>query len=96
MLAKYHPEFRVLLSHTHHWLSQAGDASQSMPSKNLIDGLNTKWKAEGNFAWDLASHPYPQNLFVPSFWNDTQATYDFNTTKITYQELRGPARIFPA
>ena len=85
VLAKYHPEFRVLLSHTHHWLSQAGPADKSMPSKSLIDGLNTIWKSGGNFAWDLASHPYPQSLFVPSFWNDSQATDDFNTTKITYK-----------
>jgi hypothetical protein len=87
VLAKYHPEFRVLLSHTHHWLSQGGNASQSMPSKTLIDELNTKWKSEGNFAWDVAAHPYPQNLFQPAFWNDTQATLDFETTKITYKNL---------
>jgi hypothetical protein len=84
VLAKYHPGFRVLLSHTHHWLSQAGGANQGMPSKVLIDELNMKWKSEGNFAWEVASHPYPQNLFNPAFWNDNQATLDFNTTKITY------------
>lgn len=87
VLAKYHPEFRVLLSHTHHWLSQAGSTSQGMPSKALIDELNVKWKAEGNFAWEVAAHPYPQNLFQPAFWNDTQAILDFETTKITYKNL---------
>jgi hypothetical protein len=85
VLAKYHPEFRVLLSHTHHWLSQGGNASQGMPSKVLIDELNLKWKAEGNFAWEVAAHPYPQSLFNPAFWNDTEATLDFNTTKITFK-----------
>lgn len=87
VLAKYHPEFRALLSHTHHWLSQVGNANQGMPSKVLIDELNQTWKSEGNFAWEIAAHPYPQNLFNPAFWDDTEATLDFNTTKITYKNL---------
>lgn len=87
VLAKYHPEFRALLSHTHHWLSQGGNADQGMPSKVLIDELNKTWKSEGNFAWEIAAHPYPQSLFNPAFWNDTEAILDFNTTKITYKNL---------
>jgi hypothetical protein len=87
VLAKYHPDFRVLLSHTHHWLSQAGTTSQGMPSKVLIDELNDNWKSGGNFAWEVAAHPYPQNLFQPAFWNDTQATLDLETTKITYKNI---------
>jgi hypothetical protein len=89
VLAKYHPDFRLLLSHTHHWTDQAspGNPNRSLPSKELIDDLNATWAEQGNFYWEVASHPYPENLFDPVFWEDAGATLDFNTVKVTYKNL---------
>ena len=36
---------------------------------------------------EVSHHPYPQSLFNPRTWEDTQATFDFNTKKITPQNL---------
>ncbi|MEX1049523.1 MAG: DUF5722 domain-containing protein [Akkermansiaceae bacterium] len=89
VLAQYHPKFRLLLSHTHHWTDQAspGNPNRSLPSKVLIDDLNATWTEQGNFYWEVASHPYPENLFDPVFWEDVGATLDFNTVKVTYKNL---------
>ena len=43
--------------------------------------------AEGDFDWAIAYHPYPQNLFDPRVWADTEATFTFDTPKITYKNL---------
>lgn len=85
VLAKYHPEFRVLLSHTKHWSSRVSTEVRSLPTKTIIDTAHTRWKAEGDFYWELSSHTYPENLFDPEFWFDTEATFNFNTDSITYK-----------
>ena len=53
----------------------------------MIDLLAAFTRAEGDFPWALAYHPYPQNLFNPRTWEDEQATFDFNTKKITPKNI---------
>ncbi len=42
---------------------------------------------ESDFAWGVAYHPYPQNLFAPVAWNDKDIRDDFDTPLITIQNL---------
>jgi hypothetical protein len=82
---QYDPHSRAFISLTHHW------AHPGQPrwygSKPLLDLLVRFCRAEGDFPWALAHHPYPQDLFNPRTWEDTQATLSFDTPKITPRNL---------
>lgn len=82
---QYDPHSRPFISLTHHW-SDRGQP-RWYGSKRLLDLLARFNAAEGNFAWGLAYHPYPQNLFEPKTWQDGQATFSFDTKKITPNNL---------
>lgn len=78
---QYDPYARPFLSLTHHW-AEAGPKNW-YGSKTMIDLLARFSTTEGNFAWAVAHHPYPQDLRNPRTWEDRQPTYDFLTKKIT-------------
>ncbi len=82
---RYDPNSRPFITLTHHW-AHRGEA-RWYGSKRLIDLLLRFTKAEGDFPWALAYHPYPQSLLNPRTWEDGQATFDFNTKKITPKNL---------
>ena len=82
---QYDPHGRPFLSLTHHW-AQGGDP-RWYGSKPMVDLLVRFTRAEGAFPWAVAYHPYPQNLFNPRAWEDEQATFSFQTAKITPKNL---------
>ena len=83
--SQYDPNSRPFITLTHHW-AHRGDPHWH-GSKRLLELLMEFTRAEGDFPWALAYHPYPQNLFNPRTWEDEQATFDFNTKKITPKNL---------
>jgi hypothetical protein len=82
---QYDPHARPFITLTHHW-AEAGNKNW-YGSKRVLELLLEFTRAEGDFPWALAYHPYPQNLFNPRTWEDEQATFDFNTKKITPNNL---------
>jgi hypothetical protein len=85
---KFHPEVRIYVSMDHHWTaSPDGNPKKALPGKVLLDDLNARIKADGDFEWHVAFHPYPEDLFNPRTWNDKQATLDASTPKITFKNL---------
>jgi hypothetical protein len=80
---------RVYLSLEHHWnlRFEAGDAQQSFSAREFLDYFARQAKAQGDFDWHLAFHPYPENLFKPDFWNDQTATTNASTPRITFKNL---------
>src|ERR1051325_12225812 len=80
---------RVYLSLEHHWNVRyaAGDERQSFPGRAFLDYFAKRAKGGGDFAWHVAFHPYPENLFEPRFWNDKSATFEENTPRITFKNL---------
>lgn len=82
---QYDPNARSFITLTHHW-AEAGNKNW-YGSKRMIELLQLFCKAEGDFPWALAYHPYPQDLRNPRTWEDSQATFDFNTKKITPNNL---------
>lgn len=64
-----------------------GDPLKEIPGKTILEKFNTWAKAEGDFPWNLAFHPYPENLFEPRFWRDKTATDNFNTDRITFKNI---------
>lgn len=81
---------RVYVSLDHEW-SVAYDPAhpeEYYPGKDVVDGLAALSKQGGDFPWDVAYHPYPQNLFDPAFWHDTDATPGPDTKLITFKNIQ--------
>lgn len=81
---------RVYLSLEHHWNIRyaAGDEQQAFPARPFLDYFARRAREGGDFDWQVAFHPYPENLFEPRFWNDTSATTNVLTTpRITFKNL---------
>ena len=90
---KYDAAARTYTSLDHNWTALSGtnpdpdNPTRYYSSKQIIDSLNAVSKTAGDFPWDVAFHPYPQNLFDPAFWNDTEATASFDTPLITFKNI---------
>ncbi len=76
----------AFISLTHHW-SSTTDPERCHPSLTLLKHLVDLSHAEGNFSWGLAYHPYPSSLREPKTWLDKDATFNFNTPKITFHNI---------
>ena len=81
----YNPNSEVFVSLTHYWTLKS--SPQFYPSKTLMEILLQYTKAEGDFEWAMAQHPYPQNLREPKTWLDKQVDFTFNTPLITFKNL---------
>jgi hypothetical protein len=82
---QYDPHAKAFISLTQQWNVLADP--HFYPARQMIDLMAAFSKAEGNFAWAIAYHPYPQNLFNPRTWEDNEATLSFDTKKITPRNL---------
>lgn len=82
---QHDPHARAFITLTHHW-AKAGNA-RFYGSKQMVDRLVSFCQVEGDFPWAMAHHPYPQSLRVPTTWNDQQATFSFESNKITPRNL---------
>ena len=87
VMRRHDPHARVFISLTHHWNNPADPAWTSYCNRDLLDRLVESSRLEGDFAWGVAYHPYPQNLRRPEAWNDSEATDDFDTRFITPRNI---------
>lgn len=81
---------RVYVSLEHHWNIRfpAGDERQSFPARAFLDYFARQARAGGDFDWNIAFHPYPEDLFEPRFWKDKSATTNVLTTpRITFKNI---------
>jgi hypothetical protein len=83
---------RVFLSLEHHWSIRypPGAADQSCPGRDLLEHFArfARFARErGDFAWNLAHHPYPENLGDPRFWLDKSAPPAEDAPRITFKNL---------
>jgi hypothetical protein len=88
-LQKYHHDLRVYVSMEHHWTRRGitNDPLRDIAGNVLLQGIAQGGKAEGDFPWNVAFHPYPEDLFEPRFWLDRTVKDDFSTPKITFKNL---------
>jgi hypothetical protein len=82
-----HAGARAFVSLEHHWTIRYSTALRTGTAVEVLTHLNAIGKAEGDFPWDVAFHPYPQNLFEPRFWNDTTATFNLASQRITFKNI---------
>ncbi len=85
---------RIYASLDHFW---GGPMDPSQPMRfygalELLTKIRKLAKAEGDFYYNIAHHPYPQDLSMPDFWNDTTATDEDDSLRITFKNLEVLAR----
>ena len=77
----------VMGSYTHSWTNSSSDGA-GYNTKNMLEITKQYSRAEGDFPWGVAYHPYPQDLTQPRFWeNDKQSTYSLNSQYCTFKNL---------
>lgn len=83
-----HTTFKVFVSLDHHWAFSASEHPQKgFSGLEALEEINRQAKAEGDFPWALAFHPYPENLFNPAFWNDRSAPLRLDAPRVTFHNL---------
>ncbi len=83
-----HADFPLFISLEHHWTMPASDNPlQGITGVEVIDGFATTARAGGDFPWNLAHHPYPENLGNPAFWNDRSAPLRLDAPRLTFHNL---------
>ncbi|WP_373516703.1 DUF5722 domain-containing protein [Pricia sp.] len=80
---KYNPNSKVFISLTHYWNWTSNP--KFYHSKELLEQLLQFSKAEGDFEWAIAQHPYPESLREPKTWLDKKVSFDFDTQLITFK-----------
>lgn len=83
-----HADFPIYVSLEHHWTMPASeDRTHGFTGVEVLEGVNERAKREGDFPWNLAFHPYPENLGEPRFWNDKSAPLRFDAPRLTFHNL---------
>ena len=79
---------RVYLSLEHHWnMSYDKNLLRTCPGRSLLEEFNRLAQMGGNYDWQLAFHPYPENLMDPRTWLDKTAIQDPSTKRITFKNI---------
>ena len=88
-LQKYHPDLRVYVSMDHHWTKRGfrNNPLREIPGDVLLEKLAQGSRHQGDFPWNVAFHPYPEDLFEPQFWYDKSPTNELSTPKITFKNI---------
>jgi Family of unknown function (DUF5722) len=96
---QYDPHARAYISLTHHWTETANP--RFTPAREVLGHLLAFSRAEGDFDWGLAHHPYPASLREPKTWLDRRVDFTFETPLITFKNIevldawvRQPAQLF--
>lgn len=83
------PNARVYVSFDHHWRISMANISdrEATPGRDFLDAFAKTVRQRGDFAWNVAHHPYPEDLGNPRAWADKSITFDDNSTKVTFKNL---------
>lgn len=90
---KYSSSARTYVSLTHSWTRPSGpnpdegEPTRYYAGRDVLDGLVAQGHREGGFPWQVAYHPYPQDLFDPTVWDDPDATEDVDAPVVTFRNL---------
>lgn len=82
---QYDAHAKAFISLTHYWTQKA--SPNFYPSRDLLELLLDFSRAEGDFEWAIAHHPYPQDLRNPRTWEDKLARFSFDTPQITFHNI---------
>ncbi|MDD4772927.1 MAG: DUF5722 domain-containing protein, partial [Eubacteriales bacterium] len=80
---------RIYISLDHFWTGSQNPAETTKyyGSRPLLEHINRCCADEGDMPWNIAFHPYPENLNYPDFWNDGTAEDCNDTYRVTFKNL---------
>lgn len=82
---QYDPNAKVFISLDHDW-NRKGDP-RTYPGRDLLQLLTSFSHTDGDFEWGIAFHPYPQDINNPRTWEDSDATYNYDTPYLTFKNI---------
>lgn len=83
----YNPHARVFASLTHSWMVPDDATGSRLAPREVLVALQRYSILEGDFDWGVAYHPYPENLFAETAWNDKKVNQSLSTPMITIQNI---------
>lgn len=60
---------------------------EATPGRDFLDTFARLTRERGDLDWNVAWHPYPEDLGNPRAWADKTVTRDDNTNKVTFKNL---------
>lgn len=80
---------RTYISLDHYWTlsHNAAQPTHYYKGRDVLDRMNAVSAEGGQYGWNVAYHPYPENLFNPATWNDQTAIDSVDTPRITFKNL---------
>jgi len=93
---KYSSSARVFISLEHDWNARFAEPSdlQGFGGRPFIDYFNRLAQAGGDFDWNLAFHPYPEDLFNCRTWEDKSALSSEDSPRVTFKNIEVLPRYF--
>jgi hypothetical protein len=55
--------------------------------RDALECIGAHCRREGDFPWNIAFHPYPENIRYPDFYNDRAPNFTFDTARITFKNI---------
>jgi len=88
-IRKYSRNARTYLSSDHHWSSSMHNVSpqEATPGRDFLDTFARFVRERGDFDWNVAWHPYPEDLGNPRAWADQTVTPNDSSNKVTFKNL---------
>lgn len=88
-LRRHSAHARLYISFDHHWAARMHNVSaeESAPGRDFLDTFARLVRERGELDWQVAWHPYPEDLGNPRAWADKHVSRDDNTPKVTFKNL---------
>ncbi|MBQ8611123.1 MAG: hypothetical protein IJ412_05360 [Oscillospiraceae bacterium] len=86
---QYAEHFRVCASFDYHFTAcHIEDPPLRYYSmKSCLAAIAAHCRAEGDFPWGVATHPYPEYLTFPDFWNDRRPRWAMDTPIVNFKNF---------
>ena len=81
---------RTYISLDHHWrISMNGiSPNEATPGRDFMDTFARLVRERGDLDWNVAHHPYPEDLGNPRAWADKNIDNTDDTIKVTFKNLQ--------
>ena len=82
--------FRVYISLDQFFCGANFDPSQRTryySGRRMLELLSDVCRRDGDFPWNVAYHPYPEDLRWADFWHDRCPDFTYSTPKITFKNM---------
>jgi hypothetical protein len=85
MARKFNVHAKTFIPLTNNWTTPA--SKHGYTARRMLELLLDYSRAEGDFDWGIAHHPYPEDTRNPRVWEDRQVNFTFDTPKLTMKNL---------